>query len=238
MSEQRESYQFCVTQIITASALDSPQPNCFSFQFLYLFQHAHLDSLSIIMSSHDSSTPVTFVAATTSIATIIFLSLARTILWPSQPKTIRNPLATGVYAKSNAQETKNLVYQPDTFPGARDVETPVGNPSRTRQHQQAQHTDLENSHQYGAIRVYEFGPETGQKVLLVHGISTPCITLGPIANALAKRGYRVMLFVSPWPNHLVHLLPLIGNRTSLAVASRTLSQISLTMPASTPPRFS
>jgi hypothetical protein len=47
------------------------------------------------------------------------------------------------------------------------------------------------------MRVYEFGPEDGEKVLFVHGISTPCVTLAPLANAIAKRGYRVMLFVSP-----------------------------------------
>lgn len=49
--------------------------------------------------------------------------------------------------------------------------------------------------QYGSIRVYEFGPEDGEKVFFVHGISTPCITLAPIALALSKGGYRVMLFV-------------------------------------------
>lgn len=49
--------------------------------------------------------------------------------------------------------------------------------------------------QYGSIRVYEFGPEDGEKVLLVHGISTPCITLALIAHGLVKRGCRVMLFV-------------------------------------------
>lgn len=48
--------------------------------------------------------------------------------------------------------------------------------------------------QYGSIRVYEFGPEDGEKVLLVHGISTPCITLSHIAHGLVARGCRVMLF--------------------------------------------
>ncbi|KAF5008272.1 hypothetical protein FDECE_5436 [Fusarium decemcellulare] len=127
-------------------------------------------------SSQDGSSPA-LVAATTAIATVAFLALARAALYPVLPKTIRNPLKEGVYAKANAGKNKNLVYQPDQFPGARDVETP-----------------------YGSIRVYEFGPETGEKVLCVHGISTPCITLGPVANALAKRGYRVMLFSRGPPN--------------------------------------
>ncbi|KAF4464659.1 2-hydroxy-6-oxo-6-phenylhexa-24-dienoate hydrolase [Fusarium albosuccineum] len=121
-------------------------------------------------SSQDGSSPA-LVAVTTAIATVAFLALARAALYPVLPKTIRNPLKEGVYAKANASKNKNLVYQPDQFPGARDVETP-----------------------YGSIRVYEFGPETGEKVFFVHGISTPCITLGPLGNALAKRGYRVMLF--------------------------------------------
>ncbi|CAJ0553534.1 Ff.00g120460.m01.CDS01 [Fusarium sp. VM40] len=121
------------------------------------------------MASQDTS--IALVVTTTVFSTIVFLALARTLLYPVQPKTLRNPLKEGVYDKSNADKVKNLVYQPDQFPGARDVETP-----------------------YGSIRVYEFGPEEGEKVLFVHGISTPCVTLAPIALALAKRGYRIMLF--------------------------------------------
>ncbi|KAM0252064.1 hypothetical protein ACHAP5_001389 [Fusarium lateritium] len=121
------------------------------------------------MASQDTSTVL--VVTTTVFSTIVFLAIARTLLYPVQPKTLSNPLKEGVYDKSNADKVKNLVYQPDQFPGARDVETP-----------------------YGSIRVYEFGPEEGEKVLFVHGISTPCITLAPIALALVKRGYRVMLF--------------------------------------------
>ncbi|KAM0196622.1 hypothetical protein ACHAPA_001507 [Fusarium lateritium] len=121
------------------------------------------------MASQDTSTVL--VVTTTIFSTIVFLAIARTLLYPVQPKTLTNPLKEGVYDKSNADKVKNLVYQPDQFPGARDVETP-----------------------YGSIRVYEFGPEEGEKVLFVHGISTPCITLAPIALALVKRGYRVMLF--------------------------------------------
>ena len=44
------------------------------------------------------------------------------------------------------------------------------------------------------MRVYEFGPVDGEKVLLVHGISTSCITLGRLAHELVARGCRVMLF--------------------------------------------
>ena len=50
-----------------------------------------------------------------------------------------------------------------------------------------------NDEQLGTIRVYEWGPEKGRKVLLVHGISTPCVSLGGIANALVEKGCRVLL---------------------------------------------
>ncbi|XXG94865.1 hypothetical protein Hte_001124 [Hypoxylon texense] len=71
----------------------------------------------------------------------------------------------------SAQEIAVLPYPPDALPGWRDVTTP-----------------------YGSIRVYESGPEDGERVLLVHGISTPALALGDLAHELVKRGYRVMLF--------------------------------------------
>ena len=46
---------------------------------------------------------------------------------------------------------------------------------------------------YGTMRVYEWGPEHGDKVLLVHGDTTPVPMLGPIARALVQAGRRVML---------------------------------------------
>ncbi|KAJ5774173.1 hypothetical protein N7457_009069 [Penicillium paradoxum] len=68
-------------------------------------------------------------------------------------------------------ENSQLPLPTDVLPGARDVASP-----------------------YGSIRVYEWGPEDGPKVLFVHGITTPCIALGGVAHALADRGCRVMLF--------------------------------------------
>src|SRR6201996_2418121 len=64
-----------------------------------------------------------------------------------------------------------LPYPPDALPGARDVDTPYGN-----------------------IRVYEWGPEDGRKILFIHGISTPCIAFASMAKLLVERGCRVMLF--------------------------------------------
>jgi hypothetical protein len=57
------------------------------------------------------------------------------------------------------------------MPGARDVDT-----------------------EYGSVRVYEWGPEAGEKALLLHGIGTPCLALGGMAKRLVERGCRVMLF--------------------------------------------
>jgi len=71
----------------------------------------------------------------------------------------------------SAEEFNKLPYPPDLFPGARDVDTP-----------------------YGSIRVYEWGPENGRKVLLIHGISTPCLSLGSVAEKLVDSGCRVMMF--------------------------------------------
>ncbi|KAM0814615.1 hypothetical protein AB5N19_00405 [Seiridium cardinale] len=69
------------------------------------------------------------------------------------------------------EEIKNLPYPPDVLPGGRDVETP-----------------------YGSIRVFEWGPEDGEKALFLHGISTPTVALGDLGHELAGKGYRVMLF--------------------------------------------
>lgn len=86
---------------------------------------------------------------------------------PQRPSILPSPLKT-----LPPDQLASLVYPPDFFPGARDVATP-----------------------YGSIRCYEFGPETGRKVLFFHGISTSCMTLTHIAHGLANQGgCRVLLF--------------------------------------------
>lgn len=47
---------------------------------------------------------------------------------------------------------------------------------------------------YGSIRVFEWGPEEGEKLLIVHGLSTPCIALGSLGKSFVSKGYRVMMF--------------------------------------------
>ncbi|KAI9376667.1 Alpha/Beta hydrolase protein [Aspergillus egyptiacus] len=94
----------------------------------------------------------------------------------------------------------------DALPGARDVPTP-----------------------YGSMRVYEWGPEDGPKVLLVHGITTPCISLGGLAHALVDRGCRVMLFdlfgrgYSDCPIDLPQDERLFSSQIFLALSSSPLS---------------
>jgi hypothetical protein len=83
---------------------------------------------------------------------------------------VPSPLETAVSNLSPVEIAK-LAYSPDYLPGGRDVESP-----------------------WGKTRVYEFGPEDGEKVLFVHGISTPCISLGGLARHLAGNGCRVMLY--------------------------------------------
>jgi hypothetical protein len=89
---------------------------------------------------------------------------------PSQTVLV-SPRSTTVLPDISESERRKLPLPPDVFPGARDVASP-----------------------YGSMRVYEWGPEDGPKVLFVHGITTPCISLGGLAHALVDRGCRVMLF--------------------------------------------
>ncbi|RKU43249.1 hypothetical protein DL546_004207 [Coniochaeta pulveracea] len=65
----------------------------------------------------------------------------------------------------------NHPYPPNALPNPRRLQTP-----------------------YGALQIHEFGPATGEKVLFLPGISTPCIALSSLAHYLAQNGYRVMLF--------------------------------------------
>ncbi|KAK2005125.1 alpha/beta-hydrolase [Colletotrichum falcatum] len=145
------------------------------------------------------------IVATTIVATLSFLSLARLGLYPYWGTAIPNPLKTKLPSLTG-DEVKKLPYRPDCFPGARDVETP-----------------------YGSIRVYEWGSTTGPKVILIHGISTSCMTLGRIAHALVARGCRVMMFdlfgrgFSDGVGDLPHDARLYTTQVLLALASSPLA---------------
>ncbi|KAI9796964.1 MAG: hypothetical protein M1833_005910, partial [Piccolia ochrophora] len=115
------------------------------------------------------------------------------------PRTSLIPILTDV-------EIANLPYPPNGLPGARDVASP-----------------------YGSLRVYEWGPETGRKVLLLHGISTPCIALRSVAQQLVERGCRVMLFdlwgrgYSDGPTDVPYDVQLYTSQILLAITSSPLS---------------
>lgn len=119
----------------------------------------------------DQQAPSTAVTvATTVTVTVSLLALAHRLLHPRRAAVLPSPLKTLLPALGPAQRA-DLLYPPDYFPGARDVATP-----------------------YGSIRCYEFGPAAGRRVLLLHGISTSCMTLTHVARGLAARGCRVLLF--------------------------------------------
>ncbi|KAI3328913.1 alpha/beta-hydrolase [Xylariaceae sp. AK1471] len=128
-----------------------------------------MDSVTKCLNSPSESTAIA-VVATTVVTTLALVSFTRLALWPRKRQIIRGALTTSV-PKLSEEELAKVAYRPDHFPGARDVVTP-----------------------YGTIRVYEFGPEQGRKVLLIHGISTSCMTLAEIANALVEKGCRVLMF--------------------------------------------
>lgn len=85
--------------------------------------------------------------------------------------------------KLTKQEISRLPYPPDLYPGGRWVNTP-----------------------YGVIRVYEFGPETGRKVVFVHGIGTPCCVARDLMWELVEEGGCRVLIFGLWILVFVHLL--------------------------------
>lgn len=102
------------------------------------------------------------------------LSLLWALTSSSSKSARRPPLLSPrhtVLADISPEDAAELPYHPAALPGARDVDSP-----------------------FGSIRVYEFGPRDGEKVLLIHGISTPSIAMTDLAHKLVGRGRRVMLF--------------------------------------------
>ncbi|CAG8950316.1 hypothetical protein HYFRA_00006809 [Hymenoscyphus fraxineus] len=100
----------------------------------------------------------------------------------------------------------HLPYSPDLLPGGRDVNSP-----------------------YGRIRLYEWGPEEGKKVLFIHGLSTPAPALGTVADTLTQRGCRVMILdlwgrgYSDAPMDLKHDSRLYATQILLAISTSPTS---------------
>lgn len=93
---------------------------------------------------------------------------------PPLPDVSRRIIRTRTRDESTGNA--NAPYPLDAFPGGRHVKTA-----------------------YGDMQVFEWGPADGEKVLLVHGIGTPCVALGDMARELVSQGHRVMLFGKPQP---------------------------------------
>lgn len=141
---------------------------------------ALVDTIRRIMTPpQDSQWPI---ITATVVGTITALRFAHIALDHRTEQTVPSARAT-LLPRISKEEAAALDYPPDALPGGRYVDSP-----------------------YGVIRVYEWGPEDGRKVLFVHGITTPCIALGALAQGLVNKGCRVMLFVSaPFPTHRAHL---------------------------------
>jgi hypothetical protein len=110
-------------------------------------------------------------------ASALYLSGKYLLSRTNQEMLAESPLVT---AALSSTELDKLPYPPNFLPGARNIQTP-----------------------FGSTHVFEFGPEDGQKVLLVHGISTPCISVAGVAKELVKKGCRVLLFG-------IYMSPLFG----------------------------
>ena len=116
------------------------------------------------------SAPHSYMIAGAALSGLLLLQYVSSSLRTDRFEILLSPRDTTLPALS-AEEVERLPYPPDALAGARDVDSP-----------------------YGSTRVYEWGPHDGEKVLLVHGISTPSIALTDLANKLVEKGCRVMLF--------------------------------------------
>lgn len=146
-----------------------------------------------------------FLVGATVLATIAAITVSRRLFREEKVKIIKGP-ATTLLPKLTDAEKALLPYPPDALPGARDVDSP-----------------------YGTTRVYEWGPEDGRKVLLIHGITPPSLALGAIARRLVEKGCRVMLFdgwgrgYSDSPADLPHDERLYASQILIAITSSHLS---------------
>ena len=105
------------------------------------------------------------------IALLIPVTLALNRVPTRTPRSvIPSPRETLLPTLSKAQQD-DLAYRPDFYPGARDVKT-----------------------LYGTMRVNEWGPLDGKKVLFCHGDATPSPVFKSIAEKLVSRGCRVITF--------------------------------------------
>ncbi|KAI9849539.1 MAG: hypothetical protein M1837_004159 [Sclerophora amabilis] len=159
------------------------------------------------MPSFNFPFSVTLAVALSATATLVLIS--RLVLTSTNSKTSRRTIASPrdtLLPYLSRSQALALPYPPDLLPGARDVDTP-----------------------YGVMRVYEWGPEEGRKVVMVHGDTTPAPLWGPIGKALVERGCRVLVLdlwgrgYSDTPLNLPHDARLFAMQIFFALASSPLS---------------
>ncbi|ROV88889.1 hypothetical protein VSDG_08925 [Cytospora chrysosperma] len=139
-------------------------------------------------------------------AAVILPPLSSKLFFRRSPRVTPSP--RDILLSLSQSEISSLPYPPDALPGGRDVPTP-----------------------YGMIKVFEFGPTSGERVLLLPGLSTPCLSLSKLADALVQKGYRVMLFDyfgrgwsdTPDPDEVDHDERLYASQIMMAVASSEVS---------------
>ncbi|GAW23148.1 hypothetical protein ANO14919_126980 [Xylariales sp. No.14919] len=154
---------------------------------------------SVLGSRQQVLLPSLLLAAALCVSASLFRRSAGRRKAPYEPSPGRSP-------PRRQPQDQDLPYPPDALPGARDVETP-----------------------YGSIRVYEWGPRDGERVLLVPGVSTPVIALGDLGHEMVARGYRVMMFdlfgrgYSDAPNDLAYDTRLFVTQFLLVLASSGVS---------------
>lgn len=116
------------------------------------------------------------IGSTIAMSIVVAFAIATLLRRPrrfNEPASLRRKLPSPretLLPYLSGEKAAMLPYPPNLLPGARDVET-----------------------SYGVMRVYEWGPENGRKVLMVHGDTTPGPMFGPIAGELVGRGCRVMI---------------------------------------------
>jgi hypothetical protein len=119
----------------------------------------------------------------------LLLGTVSSVLRSGPSRIIPSPVESKL-PKLSPEEVAELPYPPDALPGARDVKSP-----------------------YGTVRVYEWGPEDGDKILLIHGISTPGIAMADLAHKLVRRGCRVMMF--GWSSSSLHVPTAVQSRNGV-----------------------
>ncbi|PUU75103.1 Alpha/Beta hydrolase protein [Tuber borchii] len=129
---------------------------------------SHLFSTLSTLRPPPASSPL-IIGLTTATATGILAFFA--LRSPAIPLPSVIPSPRELLGDLTDKEKDYLPYPPDVLLDGRWVDTP-----------------------YGVIRVYEFGPTKGKKVVFVHGNSTPCPVARDLLWDLVGRGCRVLTF--------------------------------------------